>query len=441
MKNYRPVSLIPIVSKLFERDMYNQVLSYIDKFFSPYLFGYRKEHSTEQCLTVMLEVWKKALDGKGKAGAILTDLSKAFDCLNHNLLLAKMDAYGFDKSALLFIQNYLKDRKQRTKVNGSYSLWLKLLYGVPQGSILGPLLFNIFINDMFYFIKDTKMANYADDNTLYTVDENIQNLLKTLENETNLILDWFRKNEMKPNDDKCHLIVCNQEQLSVTVGNESISSSDSVELLGITIDKNLNFTEHVSNLCKRGNQKLHALARISKYLKEDKLKLIMKTFIQSQFNYCPLVWMFHNRTLNNKINKLHERALRIVYKDENLTFQELLDKDNSVIIHHKNLQRLAVEMYKIKNHLSPLPMQALFTEKVNQYDLRNKRSWETDNVRTVIYGTETIRNMGPKTWDLVPIEIKESNSLLEFKQRIKTWKPNGCTCRLCKSYIYNLGFL
>ena len=122
-----------------------------------------------------------------------------------------------------------------------------------------------------------------------------------------------------------------------------------MELLGITIDKNLNFTDHVSKLCKKGNQKLHALARISKHLNEDKLKIVMKTFIQSQFNYCPLVWMFHNRTLNNKINRLHERALRIVYKNEKLTFQELLDKDDSVTIHHRNLQRVATEMYKKKS--------------------------------------------------------------------------------------------
>ena len=155
----------------------------------------------------------------------------------------------------------------------------------------------------------------------------------------------------------------------------------------------------------------------------------MKTFITSQFNYCPLVWMFHNRSLNHKINRLHERALRIVYQNENLTFQELLDKDNSVTTHHKNLQKLATEMYKIKNHLSPLPMQELFTEKVNNYDLRNKRSWVTCNVRTVKYGTETIMHVGPKTWELIPAEIKESKSLPEFKERIKRWKPSGCTCR------------
>ena len=416
--------------------MCNQMFSYIDKILSPYLFGYKKGYSTEQCLTVMLEIWKKALDSKGTAGAILTDLSKAFDCLNHKLLLAKMAAYGFDKSALKYIQNYLKDRKQRTKVNGSFSLWAELKYGVPQGSILGPLLFTIYINDIFYFINETKLANYADDNTLYTVKDNIIDLLYTLENETSLILDWFRMNEMKPNDDKCHLLVCNQDHLTVTLGDKNIANDDSVELLGVLIDKNLNFTDHVSKLCKKGNQKLHALARVSKYLDENKLRIVMKTFIQSQFNYCPLVWMFHNRTLNNKVNKLHERALRIVYKNENLTFQELLEKDNSVTVHHKNLQRLATEMYKIKHHLSPLPMQELFTEKVHQHDLRNKRSWETFNVRTVKYGTETIRHMGPKTWDIVPPEIKESKSLLEFKQKSKRWIPNECTCRLC-----NLGFL
>ena len=352
MKNYRPVSLIPIVSKLFERIMYDQIIVYINEFLSPYLFGYRKGHSTEQCLTVMLEIWRKALGEDNSAGGILTDLSKAFDCLNHNLLLAKLEAYGFDASALEFVNNYLKERKQRTKVSGSYSAWRELKFGVPQGSILGPLLFNIFINDIFYFINISKMANYADDNTIYSVDDNVTNLLKTLETETNLVLKWFRINEMKANDDKCHLLIANQENVSVTLGNEIIEATDSVELLGVTIDKNLDLNEHVSNLSRKGNQKMHALARISNYLSKGKLKIIMKTFIQSQFNYCPLTWMFHNRTLNNKINKLHVRALRIVYTNDSLTFQELLDKDDSITIHQRNLQRLATEMHQVKNKTS-----------------------------------------------------------------------------------------
>ena len=136
------------------------------------MFGYRKNHSTEQCLTIMIEVWKKALDYKNSAGAVLTDLSKAFDCLNHDLLIAKLDTYGFEKSAINFIYDYLKERKQRTKVSNSYSSWKNIQYGVPQGSILGPLLFNISINDIFFFIKKTKIASYAEDSTTYTSEKN-----------------------------------------------------------------------------------------------------------------------------------------------------------------------------------------------------------------------------------------------------------------------------
>ena len=167
----------------------------------------------------------------------------------------------------------------------------------------------------------------------------------------------------------------------------------------------------------------------------------MKTFIDSQFNYCPLIWMFYSRALNNKINKLHERALRIVYKNSNLSFQELLTLDKSVSIHHRNLQKLATEMYKIKNNIAPFLMQELFPNYANPYNLRNNRCWQTANVRTVSYGTETLSFQGQKTWCLLPESIKTAKNITEFKKKIKTWVPNGCTCRLCKTFINGLGFI
>ena len=230
-KNYRPISLTPILSKIFEKDMYAQISTFVESFLSKYLFGYRKRHSPEFCLITMIEFWRKALDECKVAGAVLTDLSKAFDCLSHGLLLAKLHAYGFDKSALKFILNYLSERSQRTKVNEKYSTWRKLTYGVPQGSILGPLLFNLFMNDIFYFVNDSKLANYADDTSTYTMRGSIFPFLHTLKTETSIVFKWFKINEMKSNSDKCHMIVAENEHKPAYISNTYIYFDKEKELL------------------------------------------------------------------------------------------------------------------------------------------------------------------------------------------------------------------
>ena len=208
-------------------------------------------------------------------------------------MIAKFGAYGFNTNAVTFIQDYLSNRSQRAKIYSEYSSYREIKDGVSQGSILGPLLFNIFLNDIFFFVKDSNITNYADDNTPYAAEDSVEKLLETFERETNILLEWLKVNEMKSNTDKFHLIIVNNQDNDIKMGNDIITSKTTVKLLGVTINNTLKFNEHVDNIFKKGNNKLHALARIAKHPSPNKLRILMKTFIESQFNYCPLTWVFH----------------------------------------------------------------------------------------------------------------------------------------------------
>ena len=179
------MSILPVISKIFERIIFNQISSYIDRFLSPFLSGFRQRFSTQH--------------------------------------IAKLNVYGFGHESLGYICSYLSERKQRTKINNSFSSWSYIYSGVPQGSILGPLLFNIYLNDIFFFINESELTNYADDNTPYAMEPNIEGLICTLEANTSITINWFYENYFKMNADKCHLLVCNHsDKLSVDIDNEII---------------------------------------------------------------------------------------------------------------------------------------------------------------------------------------------------------------------------
>ena len=167
----------------------------------------------------------------------------------------------------------------------------------------------------------------------------------------------------------------------------------------------------------------------------------MNSFFDSQLNYCSLVWMFHSCSINNKINRLHERVLRIGYNDSKSSFENLLEKDGTVSILAKNLQKLAIQMFRLPKNFSVPLMIELFHQKVNHYDPRNPYEFSIPNVNSVFHGQGSISYLGPLIWQLVPSELKDLNTTSSFKAAIKKWKPSNCPCRLCKTYIGNVGFI
>ena len=202
---------------------------------------------------------------------------------------------------------------------------------------------------MFFFLEDHGNANYADD---YSAKTNHKLVIEELEKSSSILFKWLQTKHVKVNTDKRHLSLSGNTQLTSNIDNNLITSEKEQMLLGITIDSNRSFEEVINNMCLKASQKLNSLARIACYLDIQKRRTIMKSFITSQFGYCSLVLIFHSRSLNNKINSLYERALRITYGDKTSTFQQLLEK-TTVSIHHRNLQTLSTEMVKISNSLSP----------------------------------------------------------------------------------------
>ena len=198
-RNYCPVSILKTFSKIFEKILKEQISPFLDKTLSISIAAYRTAYSAQHVLIKLLVERKSKLDKNFIVRSILMNLSKAFDCIPHDLIIAKLHAYGFDKNALVLVYSYLKKRKQSVRINNVYSSFQEIVSGVPQGSVLGSILFNFYINDLFWFIKQATLYNYADDNTLAFFSKSLPDLVNVLENEADSALSWLEQNEMIAN--------------------------------------------------------------------------------------------------------------------------------------------------------------------------------------------------------------------------------------------------
>ena len=292
--------------------MFDQVSDYFDPVFEDLLCAFRKIYSNQM------------------VGTVVMDLSKAVDCLSYGLIIAKLHAYGSSISPCDLFSSYFCNRFQRIKVNNCRIEWPVIRKGIPQGSILGPLLFNVFVNDMFHFMAKFDLYNYADDNSLSVASYHMHDVVSHLSRDCKNAVKWFRDNGMQANPSKFQFMIVSHSGVDarcVTLlidDNIVLKPEPQVKLLGVMLDSKLNSNHHVSAKCTKAARQLNAFARISRCLSTSSRMITYNSFIDSNFDYCPIMWHFCGKNNGEKIEKIQERALRIIYRNYDSLYSELL---------------------------------------------------------------------------------------------------------------------
>ena len=396
--------------------------------------AYRPGHSCQDVLLYILNRFTQGIDSGKQVAAVAMDLSSAFDCLPPNLMYHKLVAYGFNQNSAKLIYSYLTGRSQRVKIGSNVGDWMDLTKGTPQGSKLGPNLFNLFINDLLYYLPDNSVANFADDNTLFAVQDSPQDLRDKLNSLVNKAQFWFMENGMQSNPTKFQSIFFgNTQPCDVSVGNVNILPTPFIKLLGVTIDGKLKFSSHISNICSKAGRNLNALKRVAKSLPVNVKLLLYKTYILCHFNFCPLVWHFCGQSDTDKLESLQTRALRFVYSDYESDYDTLLSRANMPTLKLSRLRALCTEVFKCTHNLAPQYMCDLFvlTDKT-VHNTRSTKNVIQNHCNTVNNGIKTFVPYSTHLWNKLPKHIKNTSDLETFKVLVDTWSGPQCNCNFCK---------
>ena len=425
--NYRPISILSILGKCIEYFVNISLTDYIknNKILNDRQFGFRKENSTTY---LMLELFDKIYNSKekGKKPAIIfLDIKKAFDTVNHEILLRKLKYYGISGIVYKWFQSYLSNRYQSTKIGKRISIYLLVLWGIPQGSILGPILFSIFINDIVSICKDSLPFLFADDGALY-IDNVDRNSYSNIKSELKRILSWLSINKLCLNGDKTKFMIfdnlknldtidiINDNSSTLTIKEEKVRTK---KYLGLIVDHSLKFFDHIDYIKKKVARRIGAMYKSKNLLPLKYRKMFANSLMLPYFDYLDIIW---NKTTKSKLIELdilYKKIAKIALNYDMLESSKKVYQDmNWLPLHLRRQLHMSTYMFKIINGSSPEELRGKFVyisggsregEKCNLYTKKSKSH-------------KQFYYLGTKSWNILPQPLRLAESAKKFSNNLKT---------------------
>ena len=420
MDNYRPISILPAFSKIFESLIHDQLSQYLEehKLLSKFQFGFRKNRNAQQAVTILTDHIRINMDKGRRTGTVFVDLSKAFDTADHACIINKLNCYGIENVEQKWFENYLFNRKQTVEYNGVSSEQHDITTGVPQGSILGPLLFIILINDLYCNLENCEVLLYADDTVLYFSGKDPVIIESALNLNLEKMAIWFNENNLvlnlkKGKTEGMLFGTKSFETISLKIFGKPINITDYYKYLGVTLDRRLNLSLHMENIYKRASSRVKLLRKIRHNVTPYVAERIYKMMILPLTMYCSNIYVMNPL---NRLQSLQDRSYKIIY---NQGYNKSTSSCCLRSISDEAKRRCLLEVFKIVNNVNtPSNFDNYFMKQSHNINTRgNKNLLKLDKVKTAS-GRRSFKLAGAIFFNELPSIVRLETSLAKFKHAL-----------------------
>ena len=415
VENYRPISLLSNINKIFEKVIHHRVYDFLEKKQALYenQFGFRKGHNTNHALIALTESIRRALDQNNFAVGVFIDLQKAFDTVEHNILLKRLNHYGIRGIANNLFKSYLTERKQFVEIDGQKSSQINIMHGVPQGSVLGPLLFLIYINDLHQCIQHSSTFHFADDTSLLCKGPSLKKLNKQINQDLKGLCVWLQANKISLNTKKTEIILFRNiykiynKKMNFRLSGQKLSLSTEVKYLGVILDQHLTWKPHLNNIITKLSKATGILSKLRHYVNMATLLSICYSLFQSHLIYSMQAWGHITAEYMTKITNLQKRALRIIhFLGPRESASPLFLKSRILPIDKHIKMNNCIFALKYKKGFLPKYFNNFFNPVGATHQHNTKSSnlkLEIVRTRTVNFGTHCVKNLTAKHWnEIIP---------------------------------------